>query len=128
MRMLLIDPFEMTVTALDEPSGLQTLYRLIDCRTVTPGPIDCPGSTLWVDDEGLFAEQKAFWTIEGLTLQPLTGKGVLVGFDANTGEDRDCTQALSDIERRVRWVEPMRLGGNVFWLDARTGRPVPVHV
>ncbi len=127
MRMLLIDPFEMTVSALDKPSGLQTLYRLIDCNTMTPGLINCPNSTLWVDDEGLFAEQKAFWTIEGLTVQPLTGKGVLVGFDANTGNDTDCIHRLSDIERRVRWIEPVRMGGTIFWLVVRTGRPIPVH-
>jgi len=101
MKAFLIDPDNQTITEV-ESTGLEDLYRLIDCHTVDAVPIDA-GDVIYVDDNGLYVEpQPASFTYKGFSV-PLCGKGVVVGVD-DEGDDDVPAHTLTSLINRIEWL------------------------
>jgi hypothetical protein len=94
IRAIVIDPFNKTITEtnITEDAGAQKLkdiYAALDCCLITAAgdfEIDGKTYTLYVDDEGLLKENQSFFKFSPLNYQPFAGKGLIVGFDENTGD------------------------------------------
>lgn len=56
MRAILIDPFTETIVEVEFDGNYKSIYPLIDCETFDCVSVD-KNDTLYVDDEGLLAEQ-----------------------------------------------------------------------
>jgi hypothetical protein len=77
MKAYLIDPYKHTVTKVDYSGHYEDIYKLLDCDT-----FDCVGfngfDTVYIDDEGLYKDDKEFFCIDGYP-QPLCGKALVLG-------------------------------------------------
>lgn len=100
-RGLLINPVAKTVTEVQTSGELQELYRLLECRTVEIVPVSDGGETLWIDEEGLYAEPpKEFFSFLGHETNPLCGNGLILGSDGKGGH-ADCRLPLKLVADRV---------------------------
>lgn len=97
----LIDPFEKTISPVYYDGQLESVYALLDCRSITAVP--CHGFDLFVDDEGLFVENQEFFLAVGC-MQPLGGKALVVGCDA-VGNTVPSGITLEQLESLVMFVE-----------------------
>jgi hypothetical protein len=82
MKAYLIDPYNCSITQVKYSGDYNDIYNLIDAKY-----FDCVGfnefrDTLYVDDEGLYKDNKEFFMIEGYP-QPLVGKALVLGCDRN---------------------------------------------
>lgn len=85
MKALLINPFDQTITEVDYSGDYRNIYEHIGAGTFDvvrlPGhDLPCESDALFVDDEGLFKEDKRFFRVEGY-YQPLCGKALVLGTD-----------------------------------------------
>jgi hypothetical protein len=107
MRAILIDPFACAVSEVEyDGSNYRNMYPLLSHET---HPVDCftlcypdglaGRDALFVDDNGLLGDPHRFFVIEGYE-QPLAGKGLIVGADAE-GDSISAETPLSNI--RVRY-------------------------
>lgn len=92
-QVYLIDPFAKTVTetSLDRRLGLKDIYRLMECSTIDAVRFRDRSDVIYVDDNGLYADDQRFFKVEGYP-QPLTGKALYVG---TTEEGEDCAPTLT---------------------------------
>lgn len=102
MRAILIDPFKHSITEVEYSGNYQDIYNLIDCDTFTIAPITHRGDAIFVDDEGLFKPEQAFFKHDGYP-QPLAGKGLILGCDEE-GETVEPTISLADTVAAVRFM------------------------
>lgn len=114
IRAILIDPFTREVKEIQIQTGLKHFYEAIGCslvEVVRPHPqVDC-----WIDEEGLFVEDQAFFQFEGGD-QPLAGRAILCSHD----EDGNTTSAPS-------WLTTRDVKSIITWLgDMADNRPEPV--
>lgn len=87
---ILIDPFERRIVPCPLPRGddrLDAYYAAlshetmpVDCFTTVHAPWMLGNDALFVDDEGLFKNCAHFIKVAGF-VQPLAGKGLLIGAD-----------------------------------------------
>ena len=102
----LINPETRSIEAVDMHGGedhLQDIYRLLDCQLITSAAIDAH-NTIYCDDEGLIhGPVYQFFGFSG-NLQPLAGRGLVVGLDA---EGNDCAPSLSlaEVKERTYFIE-----------------------
>lgn len=89
MRGYLVDPFTKTVTEV-ETTGYPHFKELIEVGLIAAVTVAVyednksmipPRDTVWVDDEGLYVKDQAYFHVIGYN-QPLAGKGILLGTDA----------------------------------------------
>lgn len=92
-QVYLIDPFAKTVTetSLDRRLGLKDIYRLMECSTIDAVRFHDRSDVIYVDDNGLYADDQRFFKVEGYP-QPLAGKALYVG---TTEEGEDCAPTLT---------------------------------
>lgn len=116
MRSFLIDPFKQEITEVEYSGDIEQIYQLTDCQT-----FDCArirnGDGIFVDDEGLYAEDVRFFWHEDY-IQPLAGKGMVIGCDMETGESAPAKTTLNELLDKVRWVTPIKVNGELTWIDA----------
>ncbi|MGF6981402.1 hypothetical protein QFZ99_000878 [Paraburkholderia atlantica] len=110
MYAYLIDPFARTVTQVGRiktQSGenrLREIYTLIDCECITAvGPENAEGDIFYVDDEGQFREDQAWFFCRLFPHQPLAGKALWVG-TTDHGNDRDPRSTLDYVRAHVIWL------------------------
>lgn len=74
----LIDPFSKSITpvAIQKEDELKSIRSLIDVELIDRVALSNTGDMLIVDDEGLYAENQAFFYVQGVRL---AGKSLLVG-------------------------------------------------
>ena len=99
-----IDPFNKTVTKVDWDGNYQSIYGHIgaDCFDTcrfTRDNRDCA----FVDDEGLFKPDQAFFLI-GEYPTPLAGKALVLGTD-EAGDSISPQTFMTDL--KIRWVAPV---------------------
>ena len=96
----LIDPYTGTITPtlIDTTKGLEDYYSQLECRSFDIANID-DKNDVYIDDEGLF-NNTMFFTIEGY-YQPLAGKGIIMGFDAETGNTIGTSLTLEEVKAKV---------------------------
>ena len=105
MKAIVIDPQKQELRDI-EISGdkLQAYYETIGCSTVTAVNAqfmvngEIIQATIWVDDEGLFVEDQSYW-FSNQYPYPLAGRGILVGFEAETGDCIDAPVCAEDFKR-----------------------------
>ena len=107
MRAIFIDPFAREVTEIDVPEkddgiDLDAMYALMGCDTLDVAcleiggePVDC-----YVDDNGLFAPDQAFFLIAG---RPLAGKALLFG-RTDCGECAPVRASLDAVRAAIQWA------------------------
>jgi hypothetical protein len=102
MKAYLIDPYECVITQVDYNGHYQQIYDLIDCYC-----FDCVGfnefrDTLYVDDEGLYKDNKEFFLIQGYP-QPLVGKALVLGTD-RYGNSKAPKISLTKLKKMVQFI------------------------
>ena len=103
MQAYLIDPFARTVEPVDYSGDYRDIYKLIGnhCSAFTAVFLWHPGDAVFVDDEGLFKKGLLSFMLKG-HLEPLFGRGVVLGADEN-GDEAPAKITLDDLRRRVWW-------------------------
>jgi hypothetical protein len=107
MQAFLIDPFLKTVQAIDYNGNWETIGPAIDCDLFDIARFDDNGDGVFVDNEGLFKENQAFFVIDGYP-SPLAGKGLVLGCDEN-GEATAPTVSHADLLKKVQWMREVYL-------------------
>jgi len=82
MRAILIDPTTKTVTEVDYDGNYESIYKWIDAQTFECVDLGDPDhNTVYVDEEGLLADEPGpFFTVSTYA-QPLAGKGLILATD-----------------------------------------------
>jgi hypothetical protein len=102
----LINPETRSIEAVEMQGGaghLQDIYRLLGCSLITTAPLS-DHDTIYCDDEGLLhGPVYQFFGVSGFP-QPLAGRGLVVGLDA---EGNDCAPRLSlaEVKERTYFIE-----------------------
>ena len=112
----LIDPFAKPVTSVEWNGDYHHISQLIGADCYDLARINRHGDGVFVDDEGLFKEEQAFFRVAGYP-QPLAGKGLILGCDAE-GESVAPSITLEDATDLVSFGDMVRLpGGGIGWLE-----------
>jgi len=100
----LIDPFEKKISVVYYDGNFKSIYSIIDCKLfdATP-PFNNRGDAVVVDDVGIYKKEQKFFSIKGYSY-PLAGKGIVIGCDFSTGDDRPPFITLEDLVKNVRWL------------------------
>lgn len=103
---VLIDPFHRFVTDIllktesDGSISCNTMYGIMDCQLVDVVQlshlVDC-----WVDDEGLYRENQAYFKIDG---RFLAGKAIILSSDLD-GSSVEATVDATEVSQHVEWVD-----------------------
>jgi hypothetical protein len=96
LKGILIDPFTCTIQERTVTTDYRDIYKQIDARCFDIARLD-HGDAIYVDDEGMFADNQAFWTIGQITL---AGKGFVLGSD-DEGESVDCKITVEELSKLV---------------------------
>ena len=103
MRALLITQQGIEEVVIDDKEdNLDSIYRLIGCRTVTGagGPNDT--HVCYADDEGLFSLTNGSQVnIVSWYPEKLVGKLLITGFDPETGDTVSATMTVEELEPTV---------------------------
>ena len=101
MKAILIDPFAETVEVVDYSGNWEDIGGLLECRYFDVVRID-DSETLYVDDEGLYAENQRFFRWDGYH-SPLAGRALILGTDEE-GESIDTDMEPEDVEKLVTFL------------------------
>jgi hypothetical protein len=102
MKAYLIDPFAQTITEVEYSGDYKQIYSLIDADLFTACQINRFGDTVFVDDEGLFKQNREFFLINGYS-QPLAGKGLVLGSN-DDGESIEPSITIDQCRAFVDWI------------------------
>tara|TARA_R100000388_G_scaffold86395_1_gene65868 strand:- start:27 stop:350 length:324 start_codon:yes stop_codon:yes gene_type:complete len=105
MKAYLIDPKKQEVTEVDYSGDYKDIYKLIDCSTFDVVGITPKGDGIYVDDEGLFAEERVYWQFDYSDGQPyirLVNKGLVLGTTIE-GDSIEPDISLEKVKEKVVW-------------------------
>ena len=105
MRALLITLEGIEEVQLETVDGnqLDSMYRLIDCRTVTGAGGPNGTHVCYADDEALFTLfNRSQVNIVSWYPEKLVGKLLITGFDPETGETIPATMNVDDLRSMVK--------------------------
>lgn len=108
MRGILIDPFAKTITEVEVEKGIHAIYELIDATCFDVVGLNDAGDLVYVDDEGLYREDQAFFVWHGYET-PLAGKGLILGCDCE-GESRSPRIMVEEVRLRVSFPDLQYIG------------------
>jgi hypothetical protein len=95
MQAYLIDPHTKTCSTVNYSGNWKDIGPLLDCHlfdvVTTP-----EGFTLYVDDEGLYRDDQAFFLWKGID-QPLAGRALVMGPVDAEGDTTEITAPLIEI-------------------------------
>jgi len=118
-----IDPHTQTIKEVTYRGEYQHIYELIDCDCFDAARINRFGDALFVDDEGLYKDGQAFFVHSDYP-QPLAGKALVMGCNPTTGDTIAHSTTLKELREKVTWVMPIKVNGELVWLDANGGMHV----
>lgn len=101
VKALLIDPVAQTVTPL-EINDWRDISPALNCELFDIVQV-APHISIYVDDEGLYAEDQHFFYHPGYP-QPLAGRGLVLGFDDRTGDSTDCPITADQLRPYIIWL------------------------
>lgn len=123
MRAILIDPFTETVTEVDHTGGLEDIYNWTDCVCITScNPFSDREHTMFLDDEGLYRDDQAFFGYVGYG-QPLAGRALVVGVD-EAGETVACKLSLEGVRAHVGFLPDLKFVGMTPMVETDIEHPV----
>ena len=105
MRAILIDPEDKTVTEVDYDGDYKSIYKLIGCSTFDVVRTSTSNDGIYIDDEGLYAKDQAFWSYRyNDTHEPikLINKGLVLGCD-DEGDSVAPDSTVEDIKKNITW-------------------------
>ena len=94
MQAILIDPYTQTIEVVEYSGDYKDISAMLGCDLFTTVYAEMP-DTIYVDDEGLYVEDKRFFKLKGYP-QPLAGRGLVLG-STDDGDSTDCVSSLQDI-------------------------------
>lgn len=95
IKVLLIDPATLTITPMEIETGIDAIYKALECET-----FECPvdfdnGDTLYCDEEGKLKGREGI--TGGITYpknwdpnNPVVNKCLVIGQNRNTGDSANC--------------------------------------
>lgn len=108
MKAYLIDPWTRTITAVEYSGDYQEIYQHIGASCFDCARFADNGDGVFIDDEGLLKNgEQSFFAIWGYP-QPLAGKGLVLGCDAD-GESVEPQISLEELRARVRFLGEVML-------------------
>ena len=108
MRAIFIDPASKTVTAIDTTGDPDDLYRLLGCASVDSVSVTM-GEILYIDDEGLMADEPGpFFALDGHD-DPLPGRGIILGLDVY-GKHHGSHMRVVDAAAMISWPDVELVG------------------
>jgi hypothetical protein len=105
MRALLITQQGIEEVQLETVDGnqLDSMYRLIDCRTVTGAGGPNGTHVCYADDEALFTLFNGSQVnIVSWYPEKLVGKLLITGFDPKTGDTTPATMSVEELESMIK--------------------------
>lgn len=120
MQAILINPFDKTIEEIEYSGDWKDISSLLECDIFTTAYFDDTDDSVYVDDEGLYVEDQAFFTI-GNYPQPLAGRGLILGCN-DEGDSVDCKTTLEEAKAMVEFLGNNPMGKpeaefNVFSFD-----------
>lgn len=109
MKSYLIDPFAQSVTVVDYTGNYKNIYEHIKATCFTTVQINPQQDMIFVDDEGLFKKDQAFFRFHGYD-QPLAGRGLVLGTDRR-GESVEPKCTIEWLSRVISWEPNVRFAG-----------------
>ena len=106
MKAYLIDPFATTVTEVEHNGDYKQIYDYIKADLFTTIQLDSAGDTLYIDDEGLFVDEQAYFWLRGYPIL-LCGRALVLGCNLDTGDSRSPRLSLNDTKSFVKWQNPL---------------------
>lgn len=101
MQAYLIDPFTAMISTVSYSGNWRDISKLIGCDlfdvVTTP-----EGYSLYVDDEGLYVPDQAFFMWEGID-QPLAGKALVMGPVDDEGNTTEIDVPMVDVAMKLRY-------------------------
>lgn len=114
MRVIVINPWDQTVTEADHSGDYRDYYRLlsgptldgyadasVNCFDITPVG-DPDGHIIFVDDEGLLADVQAHFVL-GTSGATFAGRGVIARSDGGE-EEQAATITIADVLASITWL------------------------
>ena len=101
----IVNPKEQKVSLVRsdiDPTGYGWISRLIGARMFTFVRLYDNGDGVYIDDEGLYADQRFFWIHKNYP-QPLVNKGLFMGTDAE-GNSIPPQTSLTQFEKDVKFI------------------------
>lgn len=110
MRAILINPFEREITTVIRSEDYRDIYTYLsrpDFNVNTFAVVHWDDyNDIFIDDEGLYVENQAFFSIAGTHSElVLAGMGLILGHD-DEGETIDTYLSIDAIQSAVSWKEP----------------------
>lgn len=110
MRAILINPFEREITTVIRSEDYKDIYTYLsrpDFSVNTFAVVHWDDyNDIFIDDEGLYVENQAFFSIAGTHSElVLAGMGLILGHDGE-GETIDTYLSIDAIQSAVSWKEP----------------------
>ena len=102
MQAILINPFDKTIEEVDYSGDWRDISSLLECDIFTTAYFADTPDSVYVDDEGLYVEDQAFFTI-GDYPQPLAGRGLILGCN-DEGDSVDCKTTLEEAKAMVTFL------------------------
>ena len=102
MKAILINPKEETISVVEHKGGIDSIYKLVCCRTFEAGYPFQNNDIIYVDEEGLLKDSNYSFNIkcsEGISY-PLMGNGLIVG-STEDGEDADCSSTVEELKNII---------------------------
>ena len=107
-KAILIDVHNRTITevnVLEDKSGsqLSSIYEHLKCSIFEC--VNIGKNDIYVDEEGILdvTPDTKFFFYKG-THQPLSGNGLIMGFDDETGESVDTTLTIDEVKSNVKFM------------------------
>ena len=104
MKAILIDVKNQKIKEVEHDDTLKSIYEHVDCRTFDVISID-NNNYVYVDDEGLFAKEQAYWKFDYCNDQPhikLVNKGLVLGCN-DEGDSIAPESTVDYIKSRIIW-------------------------
>jgi hypothetical protein len=103
MKAVLIDPFTRTITdvLIDSDASIAPMIgaHLLDCMRVAQN------AAIYVNDEGLYAPDQAYWRLKGERQSHIGGKALALGVGAR-GESCDLLPTAAVLAYVIEWTDP----------------------
>lgn len=114
MQAYLIDPADQTIETVHYDGDWKTISYWINSDTFDVASTE--DLSIYIDDEGLFKPDQAFFTITGFP-QPLAGRALVLGPPDEDGETTECPLNPSQVASRVRFVDLVKIHDRIIALE-----------
>jgi hypothetical protein len=109
VRAIKIDVIKHDVYNVDIQTGIDDIYKQLECETFTVPYAHANGDALYLDDETLVKGPESLigaFAYKDYPNQPLFGHGLIIGVDEN-GESQDAQSEIEKIKKNVVFLKDL---------------------